>query len=410
MKGGTGKGSGVTVKSEKTGSTKKPAGEIDAIFGGQKKGGTVSEYDWDDGQETSVSVPTKKSKPVVSKPSPGPSKPKTSKPQPLIAATATTSTATADGQMSKKQKLDSSPSSSSSSSSSSSMPKGAEAGGGKVKVEHSSGAEAQEGDGVPIDSPRFNLSSSTLTRLRERGFNSLFPIQVQTFEPIRAGRDVIGRAKTGQGKTLAFCLPLIERMLEANASGTGTTITGSATKKPVRGRPPACLIMSPTRELALQIQREFSLVSPKDQSLRCECVYGGTSLSDNRSMLQAGVEVVVGTPGRLKDLVEKGWLVLSSVRHLVLDEADQMLDMGFQDEIKAIMQALRGGAESASSVPPAGSAGGPSMQAQQPPTLQTLLFSATMPAWCLALSKTYMRGDVVHVDLVGEDKRKAATR
>jgi len=90
--------------------------------------------------------------------------------------------------------------------------------------------------------------------------------------------------------------------------------------------------------------------------------------------------------------------------------------MGFQDEIKAIMQALRGKAESGSSVPPAGagSAGGasmPVMQAhQQPPPLQPLLFSATMPAWCLALSKTYMRGDVVHVDLVGEDKRKAATR
>lgn len=129
---------------------------------------------------------------------------------------------------------------------------------------------------------------------------SLFPIQTQTYAPIRAGRDLIGRARTGQGKTLAFCLPLVELLI-----ASGRTF-GQAQARPL------VLVMSPTRELAQQIISEFGTVTP--DGVRLQCHYGGTSLQDSSRALRAGVDVVVGTPGRIKDLVDKGWLVLSEVR------------------------------------------------------------------------------------------------
>ena len=131
------------------------------------------------------------------------------------------------------------------------------------------GQAAQPADeATPIES--FSLSHSTLKLLRARGVQSLFPIQTQTYYPIRQGRDLIGRARTGQGKTLAFCLPIIELLIEADRP------LGQRDAKPL------VLIMSPTRELARQIIAEFATVAP--MGLRMECVYGGTSLQDNQKV------------------------------------------------------------------------------------------------------------------------------
>jgi ATP-dependent RNA helicase DDX21 len=215
---------------------------------------------------------------------------------------------------------------------------------------------------------KFNLTTSTLDSLRARGIEQLFPIQAATYEHIRQGNDLIGRARTGQGKTLAFCLPILEQMISNRQLGVGI--------------PPKVLIMSPTRELARQIVEEFSSIC---STIRIEAIYGGTSLQENFYVLQRGVDVVVGTPGRIKDLLERQKLNLQSIRHLVLDEADQMLDMGFQDEISAIIEQLRN---------------------QQK---QVLLFSATMPAWVHGIADKYMKSDRKIIDLVGDSKIKAVT-
>ena len=139
---------------------------------------------------------------------------------------------------------------------------------------------------VPIDN--FNISGSTKAALLKRGFQCLLPIQAATFEHIRAGKDLIGRAKTGQGKTLAFCLPILEQLIEKDLVG-----------KKIQ---PKALIMSPTRELARQIVEEFVSIS---SVLRIEAIYGGTSLNDNFTVIKKGIDVVVGTPGRIKDLLDR---------------------------------------------------------------------------------------------------------
>lgn len=219
---------------------------------------------------------------------------------------------------------------------------------------------------VPVD--HFKLSPSTVSSLKARGIENLFPIQAATFEHIRNGNDLIGRARTGQGKTLAFCLPILEQLIGYNQLGVGI--------------PPKVLIMSPTRELAKQILEEFASIS---STVRIEAIYGGTSLQENYYTLNRGVDVVVGTPGRIKDLLERQKLSLQSVRHLVLDEADQMLDMGFQEEISYIIDLLRD------------------------QTKQVLLFSATMPSWVHNIAAKYMRADRKIIDLVGDSKIKAVT-
>ena len=147
--------------------------------------------------------------------------------------------------------------------------------------------------------------------------------------------------------------------------------------------------MSPTRELARQIMDEFRTVSVSI-SLRIEAIYGGTSLQANFSLLKEGVDVVVGTPGRIKDLLDKKWLSFVDVKHVVLDEADQMLSMGFQDEIQAIFAALKPNDENDNS----------EESKTATPTRQVLLFSATMPAWVHNLAKEYLNEDRETVDLV----------
>ena len=242
-------------------------------------------------------------------------------------------------------------------------------------------ATGTKSNNVPIES--FDISQATQDALRKRGIENLFEIQAKTYVPIRAGKDLIGRARTGQGKTLAFCLPLLEQML----SKTDKAPIG------IRGALPKALLLSPTRELAKQIVDEFVSIAPKN--LRIECIYGGVPLDGNRRVLFDGVDVIVGTPGRVKDVLEKGWLKLQEVRHLCLDEADRMLDMGFSEDINTVFVTMKDAKDKAQ------------ISMEQ---VQVLLFSATMPNWCLELAKKYMKSDREYVNLVGDSKLQAATQ
>ena len=143
------------------------------------------------------------------------------------------------------------------------------------------------------------LADLTVNALAEKGIKSLFPIQKMVFEPAFAGKDLIARAKTGSGKTLAFALPVVEKIIAQRGSNRGA-----------RGRAPLCIVLTPTRELAKQVEREFSSVSP---SLFVGCYYGGAPVGNQIRELQRGVDVIVGTPGRVIDLIDQNALDLSEV-------------------------------------------------------------------------------------------------
>ena len=179
---------------------------------------------------------------------------------------------------------------------------------------------------------------------------------------------------------MAFCLPILEQLISSNIN----TLQ--------RGATPKVLIMSPTRELAKQIVEEFQTIS-RTIGLRIQAIYGGTSLQDNYSVLQKGIDVVVGTPGRIKDLLDRKWLSFLEVRHVVLDEADQMLDMGFTEEINAIFEAFQVKNEESS------------ITVQK----QVLLFSATMPKWVHTLANKYLSEERTIVDLVTGTSAVAVT-
>lgn len=205
----------------------------------------------------------------------------------------------------------------------------------------------------------FDFSHEMNKAITEMGFEEATPIQSLAIGPILAGADIIGQAQTGTGKTAAFGIPIIERIESA--------------QKKVQA-----LILCPTRELAVQIAEELKLLSKHKKDIRILPVYGGQPIERQIAALQRGVHVVVGTPGRVRDHMERRTLRLDQVRTAVLDEADEMLDMGFVDEMKFILGAI---------------------QAQH----QTLLFSATIPKAIMSLSKAFQNQPelirLVHEDL-----------
>ncbi len=202
-----------------------------------------------------------------------------------------------------------------------------------------------------------NLSARLLDTLAAEGYETPTPIQAQSIPPILAGHDLLGCAQTGTGKTAAFSLPLIQRLLE-----------GGGPKARGEGRLARALILAPTRELAGQIEDSLRTYGRRT-GLRGTTIYGGVKQFRQVRQLQAGVDVIVATPGRLLDLMEQGYVDLSAVEFFVLDEADRMLDMGFIDPIRRIARAL-------------------------PKQRQTLLFSATMPHKIRELAATMLRDPV----------------
>ena len=162
----------------------------------------------------------------------------------------------------------------------------------------------------PGDVRNFPISDQTLDCLARRGITALFPIQSSTFQEIYDGRDVLARARTGTGKTLGFALPILERLIvDKIAKGT---------QRRARGSKPQCIILSPTRELAVQVEREIEgLTDGGAVKVSTLCVYGGVPYQKQERELRNGVDMVVGTPGRMIDLYEKGGLDLSEIKYLV---------------------------------------------------------------------------------------------
>ena len=194
------------------------------------------------------------------------------------------------------------------------------------------------------------LPDSLLAALREVGYETPSPIQAATIPSLLAGRDVLGQAQTGTGKTAAFALPALAR-LDAAAGK------------------PQVLVLAPTRELAIQVAEAFQKYAHHIPGFHVLPIYGGQSYGPQLHALKRGVHVVVGTPGRVIDHLERGSLDLSELRMLVLDEADEMLRMGFIDDVEAVLK-------------------------KTPETRQVALFSATMPAQIKRIAQTYLKDPV----------------
>jgi ATP-dependent RNA helicase RhlE len=199
-----------------------------------------------------------------------------------------------------------------------------------------------------------NLSESLLRAVREAEYETATPIQTQAIPYILAGRDVLGCAQTGTGKTAAFALPTLERLANDGP--------------PARRRPVRMLVLAPTRELASQIAESFRTYG-RYTGLRHTVVYGGVGQHPQVTALSRGIDILIATPGRLLDLMNQGFVDLSRVETLILDEADQMLDMGFIHDLKRIV-------------------------ARVPRQRQTLLFSATMPHEIRRLADQWLRNPV----------------
>ncbi|HEY0053278.1 MAG TPA: DEAD/DEAH box helicase [Caulobacteraceae bacterium] len=193
------------------------------------------------------------------------------------------------------------------------------------------------------------LSPTTLTAVVSAGYTTATPIQAQAIPYALHGRDVLGIAQTGTGKTAAFTLPMIDRLQSGRA----------------RANMPRALVLAPTRELADQVAEAFGKYA-KGTKLTWALLIGGVSMGDQLAALNKGVDVIIATPGRLLDLFERGKLLLIGVQIMVVDEADRMLDMGFIPDLERIFKLT-------------------------PPKKQTLFFSATMPPEITRLTKTFLK-------------------
>ena len=224
-------------------------------------------------------------------------------------------------------------------------------------------SELTEADYGPI--PRtfaeMGLSEDVAGALRDMGFSEPMPVQQRVYRPALAGRDLIVQSRTGSGKTAAFGIPFVQQVLDPDAD--------------TRNGYPQVLALGPTRELALQVSNEVSRIAAR-RKLVIAAIYGGAPMGRQVEALKAGAHMVSGTPGRVLDHLRRGTLNLSRVKALVLDEADEMLSMGFLEDITEILRRC-------------------------PPERQTLLFSATMPDEVLRLQHRYLRAPL-NVQLSGE--------
>ncbi|WP_022904163.1 DEAD/DEAH box helicase [Curtobacterium sp. B8] len=214
-----------------------------------------------------------------------------------------------------------------------------------MSTENTSTAETVD-EGPVVTFADLGLSDQVLKAVKDIGYETPSAIQEATIPTLLEGRDVVGLAQTGTGKTAAFALPILSRM-ESGA------------------KVPQALVLSPTRELALQVCEAFEQFASHMKHVHVLPVYGGQAYGVQLSALRRGVDVVVGTPGRIMDHIAKGTLDLSELKYLVLDEADEMLKMGFAEDVETIL-------------------------AETPDDKQVALFSATMPAQIRRISQQYL--------------------
>ena len=202
---------------------------------------------------------------------------------------------------------------------------------------------------TPVITPSFKdlaLSEPVLNALETIGYETPSPIQAQIIPFVMAGRDVLGQAQTGTGKTAAFALPVL-------------------TKIDIKQKDPQVLVLAPTRELAIQVAEAFQSYAAHIKGFHVLPIYGGQDYNVQLRQLSRGAHVVVGTPGRVMDHMRRGTLKLDQLKTLILDEADEMLRMGFIDDVEWILE-------------------------QTPSTRQTALFSATMPTEIRKIAQKYL--------------------
>jgi Superfamily II DNA and RNA helicases len=242
--------------------------------------------------------------------------------------------------------------------------------------------QASDVEGVTFGD--LGLGGNIVRELVALGAEKPFPIQAATIPDVLAGKDVLGRGRTGSGKTIAFGAPLVERLMtiwaERGKSGGPSTSSGTGRTQGARrvmGRKPRALILAPTRELALQIDRTVQPIA-RSVGLFTTQIYGGVPQHRQVGALQRGVDIVIGTPGRIEDLIEQGRLDLSEVEITVLDEADHMCDLGFLEPVQRILRHTSDGG-------------------------QKLLFSATLDKGVATLVDEFLVDPTVH-EVAGEDQ------
>ncbi|GAA3688926.1 DEAD/DEAH box helicase [Gordonia hankookensis] len=213
-------------------------------------------------------------------------------------------------------------------------------------MSESTDEKADNGDGPGVTFDDLDIDPQVRQAITDVGYETPSPIQAATIPPLMAGRDVVGLAQTGTGKTAAFAIPILSR-LDASA------------------RRPQALVLAPTRELALQVSEAFGRYSSHMAQVRVLPIYGGQSYGVQLAGLKRGAQVIVGTPGRVIDHLDKGTLDISQLEYLVLDEADEMLTMGFAEDVERIL-------------------------AETPDSKQVALFSATMPSAIRRLAQRYL--------------------
>jgi len=210
----------------------------------------------------------------------------------------------------------------------------------------------------PSSTPLFSelgLAAPILKAVQEAGYETPSPIQAQSIAPLLEGRDLLGQAQTGTGKTAAFALPLLSRIN-------------------VKAKSPQMLVLAPTRELAIQVSEAIQSYARHLKGLHVLPIYGGQSMGIQLRQLQRNPHVIVGTPGRVLDHLRRGTLKLGELQSLVLDEADEMLRMGFIDDVETILK-------------------------ETPDERQVALFSATMPGPIHRVAKRYLKDPVeIHIE------------
>jgi len=244
------------------------------------------------------------------------------------------------------------------------------AGGEDVVLERLEAISTTASDVVGVTFGDLGLGENIVRELAALGAPSPFPIQAATIPDVLAGRDVLGRGKTGSGKTIAFGAPLVEKLMENN---------GAKDRK--MARKPRALILAPTRELALQIDRTIQPIA-RSVGLFTTQIYGGVPQYRQVSALQRGVDIIIGTAGRIEDLIDQGRLDLSEVVVTVLDEADYMCDLGFLEPVQRILRQTKAGG-------------------------QKLLFSATLDKGVASLVKEFLTNPAVH-EVAGEDQASSS--
>jgi ATP-dependent RNA helicase DDX21 len=221
------------------------------------------------------------------------------------------------------------------------------------------------------------ITEKSKTDLIERGITSFFPIQSSTFQYVYDNKDMIARDLTGSGKTLAFCLPLVERYRKLGYFNPNKSLVRNL----------YAIIMTPTRELAIQVAAELAKLKHTETEYKVLTVYGGVSIQDQTRELKYGVEFFVGTCGRVLDHIERGNIGFKNIKAVILDEADQMLNMGFEEDIESIITKV-------------------AREVEEKP--QFLMFSATIPDWMKKTARKYLNVDYKIVDLVKNLKNKTA--